>query len=123
MPDFVIAFTWTPDDRPCVASNRFEMNWNSAIESLLYRGLVAGAQVRRHLLTVDVELELPDVAAVLDGKRALRVGPVARRQQGERHPVAALRRQLRHLPRIDVAARLDVVVSISGDWAVTVTRL
>ena len=31
--DQVIAFTWTPVDRPCVASKRFEMNWNSAIES------------------------------------------------------------------------------------------
>src|SRR6266699_669046 len=33
VPDLVIAFTCTPDDRPCVASNRFEMNWNSAIAS------------------------------------------------------------------------------------------
>ena len=38
VPDFVIAFTCTPDDRPWVASKRFEMNWNSAIASLLYRG-------------------------------------------------------------------------------------
>jgi hypothetical protein len=30
--------TCTPVDRPCVASNRFEMNWNSAIASWLYRG-------------------------------------------------------------------------------------
>jgi hypothetical protein len=35
VPDLVIAFTCTPDDRPCVASNRLEMNWNSAIESRL----------------------------------------------------------------------------------------
>ena len=68
-------------------------------------GLIAGAQVRRHLLTVDVELELPDVDSILYGKGALGVGPVPRRQQGERHPVATLRRQLRHLPRIDVAAQ------------------
>ena len=26
VPDLVIAFTCTPDDRPCVASNRFAMN-------------------------------------------------------------------------------------------------
>ena len=32
------AFTCTPVDRPWVASNRFEMNWNSAIESWLKRG-------------------------------------------------------------------------------------
>ncbi len=37
VPDLVTAFTCTPDERPWVASNRFEMNWNSAIESLLYR--------------------------------------------------------------------------------------
>ena len=37
VPDLVMAFTCTPDERPCVASNRFEMNWNSAIASLLYR--------------------------------------------------------------------------------------
>src|SRR6266536_5771484 len=36
VPDLVIAFTCTPDDRPCVASNRFEMNWNSAMASRLY---------------------------------------------------------------------------------------
>ena len=34
----MIAFTCTPVERPCVASNRFEMNWNSAIESWLKRG-------------------------------------------------------------------------------------
>ncbi len=33
VPDFVITFTCAPDERPCVASNRFEMNWNSAIAS------------------------------------------------------------------------------------------
>src|SRR5262245_20616795 len=38
VPDLVIAFTCTPVDLPWVASNRFEMNWNSAIESWLYRG-------------------------------------------------------------------------------------
>jgi hypothetical protein len=26
VPDLVMAFTWTPDERPWVASNRFEMN-------------------------------------------------------------------------------------------------
>ena len=34
----MITLTCTPADRPWVASNRFEMNWNSAIESWLYRG-------------------------------------------------------------------------------------
>ena len=38
----VIAFTWTPEERPCVASKRFEMNWNSAIESRLKRGWPPG---------------------------------------------------------------------------------
>ena len=33
VPDRVIARTCTPDERPCVASNLFEMNWNSAMES------------------------------------------------------------------------------------------
>ena len=35
VPDLVTAFTWTPDERPCVASKRLEMNWNSAIASSL----------------------------------------------------------------------------------------
>ena len=35
VPDLVIAFTCTPVERPIVASNRLEMNWNSAIESWL----------------------------------------------------------------------------------------
>ena len=34
-PEQVIAFTCTPDERPCVASNRFDRNWNSAMESWL----------------------------------------------------------------------------------------
>ena len=38
VPDFVMAFTCTPVERPVVASNRLAMNWNSAIESWLYRG-------------------------------------------------------------------------------------
>ena len=38
VPDFVMALTRTPVERPTVASNRFAMNWNSAIESWLYRG-------------------------------------------------------------------------------------
>ena len=33
-----MAFTCTPCERPCVASNRFEMNSNSAIASRLSRG-------------------------------------------------------------------------------------
>src|SRR5438552_17115396 len=37
VPDLVTAFTCTPDERPWVASNRFEMNWNSAIASSLLR--------------------------------------------------------------------------------------
>ena len=38
VPDLVIAFTCTPVDRPCVASNWLVTNWNSAIESWLKRG-------------------------------------------------------------------------------------
>ena len=38
VPDLVIMFTCTPDERPCVASNRFEMYWNSAIISWLNAG-------------------------------------------------------------------------------------
>ena len=38
VPDLVMTFTCTPCDRPCVASKRFEMNWNSAIISWLKRG-------------------------------------------------------------------------------------
>ena len=68
-------------------------------------GLVAGAQVRGHLQAVDVDLELPDVHSVLHGQRALRVGPVPGRQQRERHPVAALGRQLRHLARVDAGSQ------------------
>ncbi len=35
LPDFVMALTWTPVDRPIVASKRLATNWNSAIESWL----------------------------------------------------------------------------------------
>src|SRR5258705_1925438 len=38
VPDFVTAFTTTPIERPCVASNRFETNSTSATESRLKRG-------------------------------------------------------------------------------------
>ena len=38
VPDLLIALTCTPEDRPWVASKRFEMNWNSAMESRLYSG-------------------------------------------------------------------------------------
>ena len=67
--------------------------------------LVAGADIRRDLLAVDVELKLADIDPVLHGKCALRVGPVPGREQRERQEVAALRRQLLHLPLIDVAAQ------------------
>ena len=60
MPDLVIAFTCTPDDRPCVASNRFEMNWNSAIASRLKRGWPPGPSCAGHLLAVEIELELAE---------------------------------------------------------------
>src|SRR6266542_1798 len=38
VPDFVTAFTTTPIERPCVASNRLVTNSNSAMESRLKRG-------------------------------------------------------------------------------------
>ena len=38
VPDFEIACTWTPVDRPWVMSNRFVTIWNSAIASRENRG-------------------------------------------------------------------------------------
>ena len=38
VPPLVMALTWTPAERPCVASKRFETNSNSAIASRLYLG-------------------------------------------------------------------------------------
>src|SRR6185436_3467396 len=38
VPDLVITFTCTPSERPCVASNRFEMNCSSEITSWLTSG-------------------------------------------------------------------------------------
>ena len=35
VPDFVIALTIIPLERPCVASNRFAITWNSWIASRL----------------------------------------------------------------------------------------
>ena len=102
-----MAFTCTPFERPCVASNRFEMNWNSAIESWLKRGWPSGAELGRDLLSVEIELKLARLAVVPVRQRRGGVGrgrAASRRQQRQRHPVAAGNRQLLHLLRIDVAA-------------------
>ena len=64
--------------------------------------LVPGAEIRRHLHPVDVQLEFTHVAAVLDGRGTLRVGAVAGGEQRQRHPVAAGHRQLLHLVGVDV---------------------
>jgi hypothetical protein len=40
VPDFVMAFTWMPAERPCAASKRLVITWNSAIDSRLKFGLV-----------------------------------------------------------------------------------
>ena len=109
VPDLVIAFTCTPVDRPCVASNRFEMNWNSAIESWLNRGWPPVPMFGRHLLAVDVELELARLAAVaVRQRRGRRWSSVVRLPGASSASAIQLRpvhRQLLHLPRIDVAAQ------------------
>jgi hypothetical protein len=85
VPPLLMAFTCTPGDRPCVASKRFEMNWNSAMVSRLNR--------------------VPP-PPVLDGIVAHVGCPVPRCQQGERRPSTAGDRKLLHLPRVDVAGHL-----------------
>ncbi len=45
VPERVMAFTCTPDERPCVASNRFEMNWNSRDRVAAEPRLAAGAEL------------------------------------------------------------------------------
>ena len=67
--------------------------------------LIARTEICSDLLAVDVQLELAHVDSILNRQRSLRVGPVSRREQRERHPVASLRRQLLHLALIDVAAQ------------------
>jgi len=67
--------------------------------------LAAHARGVHHHLAVEVEGVVDVVLSVdRDGVAADRRRPVPRRQQRERHPVAALYRELRQLPRIDVAA-------------------
>ena len=75
--------------------------------------LAAVATLRdRHLLAVDVELELAVPHPLARGRPEVGgVGAHAGRQRRERHPVAAVDRQLLRLPRVDVAAharRCDV---------------
>ena len=103
MPDLVIAFTSVPLDPPWVASNRLATNSNSAIASLLYfgcpkpRGLVLGdAQ------PVDVQLERAEAGPGLVVDEAFWRLPGA--SSDEVDEVAAVERQVLHLPRIDVAA-------------------
>ena len=88
----------------CVEPVRDELKLPNRI--LAVPGLVAGAEVRRDLQTVDVELELAHVHAILHRQRTLGVRAIARRQQRQRHPVAPRGRQVLHLPRIDVAGQL-----------------
>ena len=74
--------------------------------------LVASAQFRTDLLTVEVELELPalTVVAVRQRSRGVRGRRAAAgSEQRQRHPVAAVDRQLLHLLRIDVAADARVL--------------
>ena len=105
-PTRVMAFTCTPDERPCVASKRFEMNWNSAIESRLKRGwppVPSTADTCWPSMFSWNSRDSPPLRSVI-GAGAGGVGAVARREQRQRHPVAALHRQLLHLARVDVAA-------------------
>ncbi len=124
VPDLVIAFTCTPVDRPCVASNRFEMNWNSAIESWLKRGWLPAAELGRDLLSVEIELELPRLAAVpIRQRRGALVDDV-------RLPGASSASAIQLRPATGSSCtccgstlppRLEVVTFSSGASAVTVT--
>ena len=58
VPDFVIAFTCTPVERPCVASNWFGDELELGDRVLAEARLVARAELRRHLLSVEIQLEL-----------------------------------------------------------------
>ena len=107
VPDLVTTFTCTPCERPCVASNRFEMNWNSAIISWLKGGwpppprLLVTCMPSRF---VWYSRTSPPLRSGSGDVGVGRRGPAARREQRQRHPVAAVHRQLLHLLRIDVAA-------------------
>jgi len=84
------------------------MNWNCN-RILAVPRLIAGAQFRRHLLPIDVQLKLTRVAAVPVGqrrRRARRCGAAARRQQRETHPVPLRHRQFLDLTRVDVAPQI-----------------
>ena len=74
--------------------------------------LAAGPELRRHLLAIHVVMELSRLAVIAVRQRSFRVFstsgvgnlPAPRCQQREVDPVPPVHRQLRHLPRIDVAA-------------------
>ena len=69
--------------------------------------LISGTEIGCDLLSVQIQLELSNLAIVsvlyrLTGAHGS--GSVSRRQQRERRPVPALYRQVLHLLRIDIAA-------------------
>jgi hypothetical protein len=101
----VTALTIAAGERPCVASKRFETNSNSAMVSRLVAWLIQRAERVAHLLTVQIEGERRIVFA-RDRHRSspMVVVRFARRQQRQRHPLAALHGQLGHLQRIDISA-------------------
>ena len=106
VPEREIACTWMPAERPCVMSNMLVTIWNSAIASRLNFGWPKPepGDLLRDLLAVEVQLE---VVVAADARRVADVvGRDALDHLRQLHPVAALQRQLLHLPAIDVAGDL-----------------
>jgi hypothetical protein len=111
VPDLVMAFTCTPDERPCVASNRFEMNWKLRDRVAAEARLDRRAELAGDLLAVEIELELANVAP--GGSDPARAPPhrgraIARREQRQRHPVAPCTGSSDICFAIDVAAEARI---------------
>ena len=105
VPDLVMAFTCTPLERPCVASKRLAMNSNSAIESRLNCGWPwPYAWICVTCWPSRLSWKFPVAPLVSTGVAPTSFERAPRREQRQRHPVSSEHRQLRHLPRVDVAA-------------------
>ena len=97
VPDLVMTFTCAPDERPCVASNRFEMNWNSAMASRPKLGCRFAPPQQLFVTCMPSTLSWT-VPSAGGHRHAARIGVVragARRQHRQVEEVPPVHRQLR----------------------------
>ena len=95
-----------PAERPWVMSNMLVTIWNSAIDSRLNRGWPKPDPAIFCVICWPSRLSWNVVVAADARRVADVVGGDALDQLRQLHPVAALERQLLHLPPVDVAGHL-----------------